>query len=552
MSSGVKPAPKKSAMLIDASEHTQKLKMRARELSPDIRQIDLDVNRTYRDHIMFMRRYDVKQQDLFHVLTAYSMYNSNAVTTSTAIKQCVCVCVCVCPETLMKFPMEDLVEFLQVSLSKDFFFDDDFVIEQLQSSMSELRRSKLELPPPGNNDEFPTKPLGQLPPEPKGLAPEKANHIANGRMEAPPTPISANGENKDSPVKTPRKAEKEEGSYEATPTESGSTHVLLNQNLHVGPGGRKEIGPRWVKPSEGKLAAMMEGHIIPNNTVPSSPAMSMASEKLHHRRPHSRGFVPGADRGSNASQYDNVPVSDGEAADVPFFTAVSEPSHQYMAPSAKHGSPTRPPSGGITAPTFRIPKNPPVHLMPDLRQPLHYSPGMMPAYSPYSPKLQPGNRAYRMAYDERAYGTTVRTTPPNRSPDRALMNNSYTTYRREPINVDFVGQMDGLVESGHLPRQPTRLDQRYERQWQGQGRHGEMDGDLASRRTPAGLPRSSSFQRAQILPVNPGQEFSFPPMAVSENVMQYRAMSNRNQMPTVFGGVHYRQEAFAMQESMLL
>lgn len=38
----------------------QKLKARARGLSPDIRQIDLDVNRTYRDHIMFMNRYDVK------------------------------------------------------------------------------------------------------------------------------------------------------------------------------------------------------------------------------------------------------------------------------------------------------------------------------------------------------------------------------------------------------------------------------------------------------------------------------------------------------------
>lgn len=38
----------------------QKLKARARGVSPDIRQIDLDVNRTYRDHIMFMHRYDVK------------------------------------------------------------------------------------------------------------------------------------------------------------------------------------------------------------------------------------------------------------------------------------------------------------------------------------------------------------------------------------------------------------------------------------------------------------------------------------------------------------
>lgn len=52
-------------------------------------------------------------------------------------------------EHLMKLSMEDLVEFLQASLSKNFFFEDDFVIEQLQASMTELRRVKLELPAPG-------------------------------------------------------------------------------------------------------------------------------------------------------------------------------------------------------------------------------------------------------------------------------------------------------------------------------------------------------------------------------------------------------------------
>ncbi|XP_078000451.1 USP6 N-terminal-like protein [Glandiceps talaboti] len=54
----------------------EKMKKRARVTSPDIRQIDLDVNRTYRDHIMFRDRYGVKQQALFHVLAAYSMYNT--------------------------------------------------------------------------------------------------------------------------------------------------------------------------------------------------------------------------------------------------------------------------------------------------------------------------------------------------------------------------------------------------------------------------------------------------------------------------------------------
>lgn len=44
--------------------------------STEIRQIDLDVNRTYRDHIMFREKYNLKQQELFNVLGAYSVYNS--------------------------------------------------------------------------------------------------------------------------------------------------------------------------------------------------------------------------------------------------------------------------------------------------------------------------------------------------------------------------------------------------------------------------------------------------------------------------------------------
>lgn len=54
----------------------QEMKNLARKFSPEIRQIDLDVNRTYRDHIMFRERYNTRQQDLFHVLAAYSMFNT--------------------------------------------------------------------------------------------------------------------------------------------------------------------------------------------------------------------------------------------------------------------------------------------------------------------------------------------------------------------------------------------------------------------------------------------------------------------------------------------
>lgn len=44
--------------------------------SKDRRQIDLDVNRTYRNHIMFRDRYSMKQCMLFRILVAYSIYNS--------------------------------------------------------------------------------------------------------------------------------------------------------------------------------------------------------------------------------------------------------------------------------------------------------------------------------------------------------------------------------------------------------------------------------------------------------------------------------------------
>ncbi|CAL1595511.1 unnamed protein product [Knipowitschia caucasica] len=54
----------------------ERMKIQARNFSTEIKQIDLDVNRTFRNHIMFMDRFGVKQQALFHVLAAYSVYNT--------------------------------------------------------------------------------------------------------------------------------------------------------------------------------------------------------------------------------------------------------------------------------------------------------------------------------------------------------------------------------------------------------------------------------------------------------------------------------------------
>ncbi|XP_029908691.1 USP6 N-terminal-like protein [Myripristis murdjan] len=54
----------------------EKMKQQARSFSTEIKQIDLDVNRTFRNNIMFRDRFGVKQQALFHVLAAYSVYNT--------------------------------------------------------------------------------------------------------------------------------------------------------------------------------------------------------------------------------------------------------------------------------------------------------------------------------------------------------------------------------------------------------------------------------------------------------------------------------------------
>ncbi|XP_049431263.1 USP6 N-terminal-like protein [Epinephelus fuscoguttatus] len=54
----------------------ERMKQQARNFSTEIKQIDLDINRTFRNHIMFRDRFGVMQQALFHVLAAYSVYNT--------------------------------------------------------------------------------------------------------------------------------------------------------------------------------------------------------------------------------------------------------------------------------------------------------------------------------------------------------------------------------------------------------------------------------------------------------------------------------------------
>lgn len=46
--------------------------------------------------------------------------------------------------------LEDLREFLQEKIGESIYLNDDLVIEQLKVSMSELRKMKLDFPPPGS------------------------------------------------------------------------------------------------------------------------------------------------------------------------------------------------------------------------------------------------------------------------------------------------------------------------------------------------------------------------------------------------------------------
>ncbi|NXH68058.1 US6NL protein, partial [Hydrobates tethys] len=244
----------------------KQMKEQAKSFSSEIKQIDLDVNRTFRNHIMFRDRYGVKQRALFHVLSAYSVYNTE-VSYCQGMSQIAAILLmylneedafwalaqlltnqrhamhgffipgfpklqrfqahheqilsklfpklkkhmdkeqmttgiyttkwflqCFIDRTpftltlrlwdiyilegervltamaytilklhkkrLLKMTLEDLREFLQEKIAASLQYEDDAVIEQLQVSMTELRKMKFDLPPPAKPEEFPRKPLG--------------------------------------------------------------------------------------------------------------------------------------------------------------------------------------------------------------------------------------------------------------------------------------------------------------------------------------------------------------------------------------------------------
>ena len=60
----------------------------------------------------------------------------------------------------MKMPMDELLTFFQTNLEKDFVYEDDTVMEQLQICMEELRKARMAVPPKAKKNEAPTLPFG--------------------------------------------------------------------------------------------------------------------------------------------------------------------------------------------------------------------------------------------------------------------------------------------------------------------------------------------------------------------------------------------------------
>uniref|UniRef100_A0A3B3UDY9 USP6 N-terminal like n=1 Tax=Poecilia latipinna TaxID=48699 RepID=A0A3B3UDY9_9TELE len=647
----------------------EKLKSRARALSPDVRQIDLDVNRTYRDHIMFMTRYDVNyiysvtstrevgycqgmsqitallliymnEEDAFWALVKllsgqkHAMHgffipgfpklmryqehhdrilkkmmpklkqhldNQEVFTSLYTMKwffQCFLdrtpftltlriwdiyilegervlpamsyTILKLHKKHLLKLSMEELVEFLQVTLAKDFFLEDDFVIEQLQASMTELRRAKLDFPGPANEDEFPKKPLGQLPPE---VAVPQMNHVGNGQSHTEPaepprdsSPVPGRQQDsrppsqahRDSLEKPSRHHRAEKWDPHSRRSNDPQNHATANHNSNAASSSRQIIGPRWVKPSETKLeAAKAAAARETQQSRGASPAPSSPIDGLYgQRRPRPKGFIPGSDRGSNASQYDNVPglpEQDFEILELekpPFRMRAAHNETPFTVPAPHQASNVVSASTGP-----RMTKH---HLPPQF---LHNSPPGLPAS--YSGAQNPRfNSPSSTSYREQVYATTQRR-PSHLSPEKALQNNSFATYRRQPEstrNLQSSSTPIYLQQLTSTTQMQTSLDYRFEGNPQFMpgsrpqpivdGFQWELD-DERPPQSPGGMHRSPSFQQAQMSPVH---EFTFPPNP--DVLPHYRTQfqEQRQQHPQLFGGPHYRQapEAFAMQESMLL
>ncbi|XP_061876065.1 USP6 N-terminal-like protein [Colius striatus] len=710
-----------------------KLKCQARGSSPDIRQIDLDVNRTYRDHIMFRDRYGVKQQSLFHVLAAYSIYNTevgycqgmsqitalllmymneedafwalvkllsgpkhamhgffipgfpkllrfqehhdkilkkflsklkqhlDSQDMSTSFYTTKWFFQCFLDRTpftlslriwdiyilegeriltamsytilklhrkhLMKLQMEELVEFLQESLAKDFFYEDDFVIDQLQNSISELKRAKLDLPVAGKEDEFPKKPLGQIPagPQPAML---NSTPVLNGqnstgtqttRTERRPSPgeepeSSPNNrkrmnslekkpslkQQKTRPIETQSSVPKieEDTRRKPQPIEQDNSrqynNAAANQNSNATSNTRREFVPKWNKPSDVKaiekavkVNAEAKGRAR-NHSVSGPPPSPGETQPLNVKQKMRVLDADEGKRGSNASQYDNVPEVESEHENL--VEEMLERAHPQSPRHVTYSNSPRKQTEKIPTP-LKIPNNYTFSSQPrspkyssqsdgaphglNVKQalPCYSNP---PVYHGNSPKHVPniGNMSSvplhyhgtRTSPSGRPYGSFVsvdysldklqmnsypasRQNPLSPTPGQIEVTpvDAYTSNSRSPTGVQFIiPPVDYLPEDRKWPNAAyIYRHEPYRQPWSQDLNKGHLN----------------SFQKYQPFPSTPLQDHSLPAVSV-DSPIRYRTSpafeehgSPQYPYPSPSAQTqHYRNrnDGLSMHESVLL
>nr|XP_031526769.1 USP6 N-terminal-like protein [Vicugna pacos] len=521
---------------------------------------------------------------------------------------------------LMKLSMEELVEFLQETLAKDFFFEDDFVIEQLQISMAELKRAKLDLPEPGKEEEFPKKPLGQLPPECQLAG---VSHLSNGQRSvgksSPQT--GSRRESSSSPHKThehsphhqsragtpervrqPRRKSvdeeskklKDEADFQkrlpSGPQDSSRqyNHAAANQNSNAISNIRKEFVPKWNKPSDTSAIEKAAKYAVEGRSRAAHPTLRITvPSSADARVPSVRQKMKVLDadegkRGSNASQYDNVPESENGAALEEALERASSHSPRGVAYShspRRHAEPSSSPPKVPNKFTFKVQppgyaKYPPQFNGEDrgTGHPPSYSnppgyhgnppPRHIPAaHSSFVPP--PFTLGTHMNPPRRPYGSTlsVNASPekPSHRPTPVVLPSS----RIEVLPVDsgasgYSGNSGSPKNGKYILPPADRLPDN--RKWSEMGytfrpeMHGQSWAQDADHSHLSSLPKYSTFQRG------PFQDHSLPAVSVDSPV-RYRtspALEDASSSGYQYSGPslpahHYRnRDGLSIQESVLL
>uniref|UniRef100_A0A8I5R9L1 USP6 N-terminal like n=1 Tax=Papio anubis TaxID=9555 RepID=A0A8I5R9L1_PAPAN len=502
-----------------------KLKHRARGCSPDIRQIDLDVNRTFRDHIMFRDRYGVKQQSLFHVLAAYSIYN-------TEVGYCQ--------------GMSQITALLLMYMNEEDAF---WALVKLFSGPKHAMH--------GKEDEYPKKPLGQLPPE---LQSGGVHHLSNGQRSV----------GRPSPQDSSRQY----------------NHAAANQNSNATSNIRKEFVPKWNKPSDVSATERTAKYTMESKGRAAHPTLAVtapgpAEVRVANARPKIKALdAEDGKRGSTASQYDNVPgpeLDSGASVEEALERAYSQsPRHALYPPSPrKHAEPSSSPSKVSSKFTFKV-QTPSHARYPSqldgeargLAHPPSYS--NPPIYHGNSPKHFPtANSSFASSQfspgtqlnpSRRPHGSTLSISA---SPEKSYSRPSplvLPSSRIEVLPVDvgaggYSGN-SGSPKNGKLIIPPvdyvpdnrtwSEVTYTYRPETQGQSWTRDVSRD--------NLPKYSAFQHA------PFQDHGLPAVSVDSPVRYKTSPAAEDASPSGYPysgppppAYHYRnRDGLSMQESVLL